>query len=208
MKKATVGTGWASSHPGYINRLRYTIFTTKCISQNISSYMVFTVTSPVCSFYQNQSFPTGPSAPLQPSNLVSTGVTHNRATILWTVSRIAYTPETYTVHFGTSPGSLTPFSQQRQSGDSFTATNLQFSLQLTGLSAGSTYYYQVVAVNSVGSNQSTMQQFRTNELRKLICFVHAIPIVANTQCVTIHWTGLLDWTTFLPLIFKIIFYAL
>ena len=80
---------------------------------------------------------------------------------------IAYTPENYTVHFGTSPGSLTPFSQQRQSGDNFTATNLQFSVELTGLSAGTTYYYQVVAVNSVGSTASVKQSFNTTELRKL-----------------------------------------
>ena len=79
---------------------------------------------------------------------------------------IAYTPETYTVHFGTSPGSLTPFSQQRQSGDNFTATNLPFSIQLTGLSAETMYYYQVVAVNSEGSNTSVEQSFNTTELRK------------------------------------------
>ena len=114
---------------------------------------------------------------------MSTGITHNKATIHWTVSRIAYTPETYTVHFGTSPGSLTPFSQQQQSGDNFTATNLQFSLQLTGLASGTTYYYQVVAVNTVGSTQSTTQQLRTNELRKLIIlyrkYLHIV--VANTH---------------------------
>ena len=108
----------------------------------------------------------GPSSPLQPSNLMSTGITHSRATIQWTVSRIAYTPETYTVHFGTTPGSLTNVSQQLQSGDNFTATNLQFSVQLTGLSAGTTYYYQVVAMNSVGSTASIEQNFTTTELRK------------------------------------------
>ena len=78
---------------------------------------------------------------------------------------LAYTPENYTVYFGTSPGSLTPFSQQRQSGDNFTATNLPFSIQLTGLSAGTTYYYQVEAVNSVGTTASVEQSFMTNELR-------------------------------------------
>ena len=109
----------------------------------------------------------GPSSPLQPSNVMSTDVRHNRAAIHWTVSRIAYTPENNTVHFGTSPGSLTYFSQQRQSGDNFTATNLFLSLQLTGLSAGTTYYYQVVAVNSVRSTASVEQSFTTTELRKL-----------------------------------------
>ena len=110
---------------------------------------------------------TGPSSPLRPSNVVSTGVRHDTTTIHWTVSRIAYTPENYTVHFGTSSSSLTPFRQQRQSGDNFTATNLPFSVQLTGLSAGTTYYYQVVAVNSVGSTASVEQSFTTSELRKL-----------------------------------------
>ena len=109
----------------------------------------------------------GPSSPLQPSNLMSTSVRHNTATIQWTVPRIAYTPENYTLHFGTSSGSLTRFSQQVQSGDNFTATNLPFSLQLTGLSAGTTYYYQVVAVNSVGSTSSVELSFTTTELRKL-----------------------------------------
>ena len=132
--------------------------TTNCKTSGIMIY-----------FYLNQLFPTGPSAPLQPSNLMSTSITHNGATIHWTMPRIAYTPETYTLHFGTSPGSLTNVSQQRHSGDNFTATNLQFSIQLTGLAPGTTYYYQVVAMNSVpGSNQSTVLQFPTNELRKLI----------------------------------------
>ena len=94
---------------------------------------------------------------------------------------IAYTPENYTVRFGTSHGSLTPFNQQRQSGDNFTATNLPFSIELTGLAVVTTYYYQVVAVNSVGSNQSAVQHFTTNELRK--CFVQAIP----THCSCHGW---------------------
>ena len=81
---------------------------------------------------------------------------------------IAYTPENYTVHFGTTSGSLIPFNQQRQSGDNFTATNLPFSLQLTGLAARTTYYYQVVAVNSVGTTASVEQSFTTIELRKLV----------------------------------------
>ena len=109
----------------------------------------------------------GPSSPLQPSNLIPTVVRHYAAIIQWTVSRIAYTPENYTVHYGTSSGSMTNVSQQQQSGKNFTATNLQFSVELTGLSAGTTYYYQVMAANSVGSTTSVEQSFMTTTLRKL-----------------------------------------
>ena len=96
-----------------------------------------------------------------------TNVRHNRATIQWTVFRIAYTPENYTVHFATSPGSLTNVSQQRQSGNNFTAINLQLFAELTQLAAGTTYYYQVVAMNTVGSAASDEQNFTTAPLRKL-----------------------------------------
>ena len=99
---------------------------------------------------------------------MSTGITHDTATIQWTVPMIAYTPENYTVYFGTSPGSLTPFNEQQQSGGNFTATNLPFSIELTGLSARTTYYYQVVAVNSVGTTASVEQSFTTTEPCKLV----------------------------------------
>ena len=109
----------------------------------------------------------GPTFPLQPANIRNFTVTHNTGTIQWTVSRIAYIPENYTVHFGTSPGSLTNVSQQQESGDDFIATNLQFSVQLTELSAGTRYYYQVVAMNSEGFTASIEQNFTTALLRKL-----------------------------------------
>ena len=111
--------------------------------------------------------PTGPSDPEKPTLLRATGTSFNGTTIHWTVSRIAYTPETYTVHFGTSSGSLTSFSQQRQSADNFTATNLQFSVQLTGLTPATDYSYQVVATNTIGRTaMSVIGMFRTLDIRK------------------------------------------
>ena len=81
---------------------------------------------------------------------------------------IAYTPETYTVHFGNTAGSLTHFSSHQYSGDNFTATNLTFSIELMGLAAGMRYYYQVVTMNSLPSSiRSSEQTFTTAELREL-----------------------------------------
>ena len=111
--------------------------------------------------------PTGPSDPEQPTSLRATGTSFNGTIIQWTVVRIAYTPETYTVHFGTSPGSLTSFSQQRQSADNFTATNLPFSVPLTGLTPATDYSYQVVATNTIGRTaMSAIGMFRTLDIRK------------------------------------------
>ena len=116
---------------------------------------------------------TGPSSdPEQPTSLRATSISFNGTTIHWTISRIAYTPETYTVHFGTSPGSLTRFSQQRESGDNFTATNLQFSVQLTGLTPATNYSYRVVATNTIGRTaMSVIGMFRTLDIRKCNVYV-------------------------------------
>ena len=111
----------------------------------------------------------GPSDPEQPTSPRATGTSFNGTTIHWTVSRIAYTPETYTVHFGTSSGSLTPFNQQRQSGDNFTATNLQFSIQLTGLTPATDYSYRMVATNTIGRTaMSVIGTLRTLDVRTFV----------------------------------------
>jgi len=82
---------------------------------------------------------------------------------------IAYTPETYTVLFGNTSGSLTPFSSHEYSGDDFTATNLTFSIQLTGLAAGTQYYYQVEAMNTLpNTSRSAEQNFTTRDWRECV----------------------------------------
>ena len=131
---------------------------------NSFDYMLYIL----CSLSTNCMYvPTGPSDPEQPTSLSTTGTRFNGTTIDWTVSRIAYTPETYTVHFGTSSGSLTNVSQQRQSGDNFTATNLPFSVQLTGLTPATDYSYRVVATNTIGrTTMSVIGMFRTLDIRK------------------------------------------
>ena len=132
--------------------------------------------------------PTGPSDPEQPTSLSTTGTRFNGTTINWTVSRIAYTPETYTVHFGTSSDLLTSFSQQRQSGDNFTATNLPFSVQLTGLTPATDYSYQVVATNTIGRTaMSVIGMFRTLDIRKCdVCIARCINALFTLLYVIIY----------------------
>ena len=92
---------------------------------------------------------------------------HDRATVQWSVSYVAYTPETYTVNYGLANDSLDMPAIATQRGDSFTIPSqpFMFSTELTGLSPGRTYYYQVEARNSEGTTLSAVQQFTSNELR-------------------------------------------
>ena len=92
---------------------------------------------------------------------------HDRATVQWSVSYLAYSPETYTVNYGLATDSLGMSATAPQRGDNFNIPNqpFLFSAVLTGLSPGMTYYYRVEAENSVGITLSAVQQFTSNEPR-------------------------------------------
>ena len=71
---------------------------------------------------------------------------HDRATVQWSVSYIAYTPETSTVNYGHAMNPLNISVTATQRGDNFIIPiqPFMFSAELTGLSPAVTYYYQVV----------------------------------------------------------------
>ena len=83
------------------------------------------------------------------------------------MSQINYTPETYSVKYGTSSSSLELETASIGSGNDVTLTNQIYSVDLTGLIFNTTYYYQVVASNSFGSSYSTVKSFVTVSLSKL-----------------------------------------
>ena len=95
---------------------------------------------------------------------------YDRATVQWSVSYIAYTPETYTVNYGLATDSLNMSATAPQRGDNFAVPSqpFMFTAVLTGLSPGVTYYYRVEARNSVGPTLSVVQQFTSAELRMYI----------------------------------------
>jgi len=109
----------------------------------------------------------GSTNPVQPQNLMNINTRHDRATVQWSVSYIAYTPETYTVNYGSAMNSLDMSTTATERGDNFAIPNqpFLFSAELTGLDPGVTYYYQVEARNSEGPTLSAVQQFTSNELR-------------------------------------------
>ena len=114
----------------------------------------------------------GPVNPVQPQNLMNINTHHDRATVQWSVSYIAYTPETYTVNYGRAMNSLDMSVTATQRGDNFTIPSqpFMFSAELTGLDPGVTYYYQVEARNSVGPTLSAVQQFTSAEQRRYMAY--------------------------------------
>ena len=114
---------------------------------------------------------------MEPTNLMDIATSFNSATIQWTVPLIAFTPETYVVHYGTNMGSLDLMSDPVESGDDFEAVNTIFTVQLKGLNPGTMYYYQVNATNSNASTLSDIELFQTDAKRMSI-LLSWIPFVS------------------------------
>ena len=93
--------------------------------------------------------------------VTATNVQDSSALIQWTVSSIAYTPETYVVEYGTSQDSLDMTSDPIHSGEDITVVNQMYSVQLSSLEPVTLYYYQVVATNTARSRSSNLLSFRT-----------------------------------------------
>ena len=110
----------------------------------------------------------GPRNPSQPTSVRYINTTHSTATIEWRISSVTYTPETYYIEHGTSPSMLDQQSLSVRSGSDLTITNQLYSVDITGLTSNTTYYYRAVASNSFASTPSTLKTFITISLRKYL----------------------------------------
>ena len=82
------------------------------------------------------------------------------ANILWIISSVAITQETYTVYYGLNMSNLEMSSESMESrGQSL--TDQSFSVTLKDLEEATTYYYQVVAENDYSSSTSDIYSFTT-----------------------------------------------
>jgi hypothetical protein len=94
------------------------------------------------------------SVPLKPIDLINTALSSAFASVQWLIPTIIYTPENYTVIYGRDMTQLNYSSDVIVGASSITATNDLYSVTLTGLEPNTTYYYQVIATNSIGANSS------------------------------------------------------
>ena len=99
-------------------------------------------------------------------SLSALNVVHNAATIVWVVTEVAYTNESYIVRYGTDMNNLASSSTLVEGGMNFLAVNQQFDTRIEGLESDTKYYFAVLAINSEGNTSSLQGMFTTLELRE------------------------------------------
>ena len=104
----------------------------------------------------------GPAAPNVPIVLSSTAGAA-QATINWLVTATAYTPESYFIVYGLSNDTLDLRSDAIGGTANLTATNVAYSVTITGLRPFTRYYYRIDAHNSFTTTESAIQTLQTTE---------------------------------------------
>uniref|UniRef100_A0A1X7UYG7 protein-tyrosine-phosphatase n=1 Tax=Amphimedon queenslandica TaxID=400682 RepID=A0A1X7UYG7_AMPQE len=107
----------------------------------------------------------GPSPPVQPQ-IVSVTTTPFTATITWNVSAVSYTPESYTIMYnsdGFSNSTIANMTALDPPLAFITATNIQYTYTIQGLSSGIQYNYSIISNNTNGSNISIVDSFVTSD---------------------------------------------
>ena len=105
--------------------------------------------------------------------------TFSTATIYWSIPRVAYTPETYIVAYGTDPLNL----NERSATVSGVSGVNDYSIELTGLQHATLYYYRVQSTNSIGTRSSGLSSVQIQNASKQqrviillnLCSLHSLP---------------------------------
>ena len=100
--------------------------------------------------------------PLMPivRDLITTPYSVN---ISWLVANITFDTETYSVLYGSDMTMLLSTSEVVEGNSDTSVINEVFSINITGLIPFTAYYYIVRAVNTVGSTNTSVMNFTTDE---------------------------------------------
>lgn len=98
---------------------------------------------------------------MNPIDVVHIASSSKQAEIQWLIPAINYTPENYTVIYGKDEALLNYSSDTVVGTSDIKETNQLYSITLENLEANTTYYYQVIARNSFGTNSSDVKMLIT-----------------------------------------------
>ena len=113
------------------------------------------------------------------------------ANISWVVGFISFDTETYSVQYG-SDMSLQDSSEVVMGSTDGLVTNQVFSVNITGLTPFTTYYYIVWANNSVGNTKTSVMSFTTNETGNMADY-GASGFSGMEWWNGLEWNGGMDW---------------
>lgn len=100
----------------------------------------------------------GPAVPVAIYNLTATrGPSVDSALISWTVTELAYTPETYIVQYGESKDNLNKDTDPIHSEGQSASMNSSYSVLITDLEPGQQYFYQIVSRNTHGVERTDIR---------------------------------------------------
>ena len=92
--------------------------------------------------------------------------------ILWVVTNITFDPETYSVLYGSNMTMLLSASEVVEGNNDTSVINEVFSSNISGLLPFTTYYYIIRAINTVGSTNTSVMNFTTDETGTVHMYVY------------------------------------
>ncbi|XP_065907794.1 cell adhesion molecule DSCAM-like isoform X2 [Dysidea avara] len=128
--------------------------------------------------------------PLKPINVTVTTTPYS-VNISWLVKYISFDNETYSVQYG-SDMPLQDSSEAVMGSTDGLVTNQVFSVNITGLTPFTTYYYIVWANNSVGNTKTSVMSFITNETAPSVAPDDFTVITTTSTSITFQWNELVD----------------
>ena len=104
--------------------------------------------------------------------MIDITTTPTTATITWIISEVTYTPESYTIIYGTTDDTLNNISDIIMTRDIdnlqfITATNEIYSVTINELMINQMYYFRICAVNTINESKTDINTFITSEARKI-----------------------------------------
>ena len=84
-------------------------------------------------------------------------------TVQWMVPYLSYTPEQYTVYYGTVRERLDMRSTTLSSTTDISASNTTYEISLQGLTPNTAYFYQLRSVNTYAETTTAVMTFMTSE---------------------------------------------